>query len=90
MTRKRSKARVLTSHHLAREESHDRIHLSINDWYGEGVLRGLGIEAEVQSMTEAPRYGGSACVDQYAQGVRDGRRLNALANRELFNHGAST
>lgn len=52
--------------------------LSVNDWYGWGVLVGLGLEQPMADaeIRRAWTYGGrSACHNSYLQGIRDGRAM---------------
>lgn len=50
--------------------------LSLNDWYGHGVLVGLGLEKPLGNDPHAMHYaGGAACSNQYLHGIQDGRAM---------------
>lgn len=62
--------------HLYREPGPDREALAINDWYGYGVLRGLGGErAETIDDWHHWYCGKAVAIDQYKAGYHHGLEL---------------
>jgi hypothetical protein len=62
--------------HLYRDPGPDREALSINDWYGHGVLMGLGGQRPETVDDWHHWYCGKAvALDQYKAGYRHGRQL---------------
>lgn len=54
---------------------------SLNDWYGYGVLRGLGMETRPADdiLRGAPTYAGKGpCHEQYLRGIEYGRDMLRL------------
>lgn len=72
------KQRGPQDHFFSRPVSPDIRDLSLNDWYGYGVLRGLGMEDRPADdiLRGTPTYAGKGpCHEQYLRGVEDGRGM---------------